>query len=323
MDERYKYIRIGSGVTWVVEAYGREVTTDDNGTGSIKERRKDGDYVMTLWNYDGQAQPNAAVTQLFFILLEIFTRNGNPCVELTLDEYMKQRDLHQRQRASEQLQDDALLLKSMCVQFGDRVRGKRTNYRIMSVFDDLQYWGRSNPARLIVTFGSSYAAYLSTRGVMPFLSKLNAINPRLNPNSFYFGEKILEFHYLNYGKPNDGVIAVKTLLKCPFMSAESKLQTATARNRGRIRERFERDMALLSEDLHVLRWEYCGRNGRKLTDDEIDAIYSDFNAFMNALIKFELPDYPPQAKRIKGRNKHIKDAQKQRKKQAQNGTSHS
>ena len=110
---------------------------------------------------------------------------------------------------------------------------------------------------------------------------------------------------MNIGKPNEDIIAVKTLLEAAnfpkYEDIKDKGQIAQ-----RIIEPFNKNLNALSD---ILSWEFCQAKGAALDDTDDQFIYKKFSK-LNVHVFWK--DYPDQARLIERRNKRIVQETKKR-----------
>lgn len=173
----------------------------------------------------------------------------------------------------------------------------------------------------VVCFKFSFdaAKYLSKIQIMPYPEALLKINGKLNPHSYYLGRKLCEHHNMNIAKPNANRISVKALTDaCPDLPTYESVKEGARQITKRIIEPFERDLDALRDDYEILRkWEYCNKDGKPLTDEQLEAY--NYDAWINWLVQFKLSCYPDQTERLEEIEQRKAIAEERRKKAAKAG----
>lgn len=113
--------------------------------------------------------------------------------------------------------------------------------------------------------------------------------------SYGFARLFEEHKRINAGKPNENRISVLTLLNsAPYPLYEELEEKGLARQAGqKIIEPFIRCFDQM-EEYGIATYQFCHKNGRPLTDDELayfDTDYSFFSTLYVELIKHNDPDY--------------------------------
>ena len=234
--------------------------------------------------------------QLVDTLVIELTETGarNPTVILTVAEYMKQRGLRDRKEAKKQLTADLAILTGYALTW-DETRGKETLPYAGVAVTDHWVWADKQKTAVAFTFGYTFFQILKGYPVMPYPALLQRINAKRNPHSYYMGRKIAEHKNMNYGKKNEDLIAVKTLLESsPYFPSYDEVIRTDRHLDQRIISPFERDLNALDD---ILTWEYCHSMGKPLTDEELQTMsYRDFEEL---LVKITWRNYPEQIQEAK------------------------
>lgn len=247
--------------------------------------------------------------QLLDLITMHLTENGakSPSVKFTLDEYMQRRGLKDRKAAREQVKADLQVLRGISIQWKKKGGKKTEVYSSMNIADSGEL---KRNGIITFTFGGSFFNMLKSYPVMAYPAQLQKLNNKRNPNSYYLGRKISEHKNMNYGKANENIISVQTLLSvAPYIPSYEKVMETGRQLGQRIIKPFERDMDALQE---MFSWEYCKKNGEKLTGQEIGNLNYILFESLNVLIHWH--NYPDEwqkerlAAKEKQKRKRIKKA---------------
>jgi hypothetical protein len=130
------------------------------------------------------------------------------------------------------------------------------------------------------------------------------INIQKHPNSPHFSFKITQHKHMNYGKPTADTIAVKTLLEgSEIPSYDEVMENYKGMTQRLIIDPFERDLDALQENFS---WEYCGKNGIPLTNEEIHNF--TYDVFIKSNIKITWAYFPDQTERLEKKQIYIEQA---------------
>lgn len=274
-------------------------TKSDPKTG-IATYKYDDDFSIFIADFNDLKGFRTSTSQLLDALTMAYTQSGtnNPIVSLSITDYMELRDLKDRKSARKQINEDL-----------DTLYMASINYRRINVKDNEPEENKKDymearviqkrgivKGNIIVTFADDYKALLDSYTIMAYPEELYKINGHYNPYSFYLLRRILEHKNMNVGKKNENRISVDTLLKaCPNMPTYIEVMNTDRAVNRRIIEPFERDLDA-EEVSEVIRWNYCHKNGKPLTDKELTSM--DYNLFQSLLIEFEFKNYPSQVKRL-------------------------
>lgn len=154
-----------------------------------------------------------------------------------------------------------------------------------------------------VKFSYTLAEYLVY--IMPYPLSLLKVNTRLNPNSYYFGKKIVSHHNINADKANSNIISVKTLLECtPELATYEEVMNSNKNLYDRIILRFERDLTELVNNETLVSWNYCNSKHQPLTSGQKQPLNHD--TFIGLYVEFELTSYPDQTMRLQAKSEKTK-----------------
>lgn len=270
----------------------RNTTIDPiTGTATVTQ----GNLTITIPNFEELTSFKTSTHQLLDALTEVFTAQGasTPVVSLPLEEYMNKRGLKDRKEARKQADADLETLFNAKISFKEKKKkGGEQDYHDIRIID-----GKGIRNGIInVTFGTTFSNILSGYPLMPYPTQLYRLGKK-NPNSYYFLRKLSEHKNMNIEKPNEDIIAVKTLLaSSPNLPTYKEVMETGRQITQRIIEPFERDMNALED---TLTWEYCHSNGEPLTGEELskELTYEDFEKLLIKITWRE--DYPENEERRK------------------------
>lgn len=227
--------------------------------------------------------------QLFDIIGAQSKKTNSPRITMEISEYMKLRGLTRLQTAREQVQRDLNTLYNVSLDYRDNNGEYGTNGSIRLISAQFVRNGVFQ-----ATLSLELWEYMQSKSFPMYIPpQLYEINSHKNPHSYYLLRKICEHKNMNRGKPNEDLIAVKTLLGAasgiPTVEEVRKLDRNT---KERIIVPFERDMNELTP---TLQWEYCHNKGKSLTRSELDGM--DFTLFQTLMIRIKWVYYPEQSKK--------------------------
>lgn len=289
-DTLHDYILQNNSTNTLTKFNSKDATIDSI-TGTAKFQR--GNFILTIPNYTSLAGLKTSTWQLLDALFMKFTADPRKekTTRLTLDEYMQLRKLKKRQTAKEQAIADMDILRSAGITL-EELRGKeKVSYRFVNL---AQSGSVEKNGNITIKWTEEVHTNLLNAPVMYYPRQLQEVNPRLNPNAYYMGRKAAEFKNMNALHHNAGdIISVKTLLESApaIPSYEEVAETDRAFTR-RIIDVFERDLTALGD---TFTWEYCHRNGKPLTEEELNDF--NYNTFISCNVKLNWLDYPNQNKR--------------------------
>ncbi len=256
--------------------YGDVVITKD-GT-AIATRNN---FTLTLANFDDLKGFKTTTKQLFDALIIRLTEDGakTPQIEIPLKEYMKQRGLKNEKEAREQVKNDLKTISKTTISYLQKGKGGR-----IQNYEDINITSKTGIVNGVirVKLAPDFFGEVSQYPFMQYPNLLLQLNSKRNPNSFYFLRKLAEHKAMNKNKPNENIIAVKTLLEAsPEIPTKEEATQAGRHFTQSIMNPFERDMDALTD---TLTWHYCKSKGENLTDEELDDL-NNYDTFEKALIK--------------------------------------
>lgn len=253
---------------------------------------KKGSFILTIPNYSKIKGLKNSTHQLLDALTIKLTETGavNPNVVLPLSEYMSIRGLKDRKEAKQQAKNDMQILRTASLTWEETNRGKTECFKFVNIADSGEVKRNGD---IVFTFGNTFYNALLRYSVMPYPNQLQTLNNRKNPNSYCLLRKISEHKCMNFGKVNEDLISVKTLLNCaPYIPSYEEVMRTNRNYKERIIEVFERDMNAFEE---TVTWNYCHKLGKPLSNEELKKM--DYNTFENLLVKINWNVYPIKALR--------------------------
>ena len=264
------------------------------------------DYMQLINDAKTQGLKTSTFKLLDAIVLG-FTSNGNdPDVCFSLKEYMEYCGLSDIKEARRQVNADLEILYAMSISCDDSAKkDKSRNYMDMRIIDDKGIQNGIVHAHL----ASKIAEMLSQCVVMPYPMSLLRIRSDKFPNAYYMLRRIEEHKFMNAGKANENIIAVKTLLEaCPCIpTIEDVRQSQNREPRKRIVEPFLRDLEAVCEQIGLGTDNYSltYAKGEEIPDEQLKEL--SYEVFIKAYVHFPAnwPGYPDQTQRIAERKKEI------------------
>lgn len=284
----------------MLKANKENIKVDLNGKATIVR----GDLTLTVKNYQNLVGLRASSFQLLDMLIAEATKNGvsqNLEIKLPLRKYMEMRGLKNLKEARNQVNDDLDLLYNLSIHFDqknddDKPRRRSANYADMRIITTK---GIVNSV-IFVTLNTNFYSMLQKSPVMLFPTLLWKFNNKYNPNSYYLLKKISTHKNMNYGKKNEDIISVQTLLNStPILLTYEKIKQGNRNINDRIIEPFERDLDACSD---YFTWQYCHKGNTPLSDEELQQL-NYFN-FANCLVKVNWKTYPNQ-KRLERKKERL------------------
>lgn len=260
--------------------------TIDDISGTAKITR--GDFTVFIKNFQELAGLRTSTQKLIDALMIEFTETGakDTRITLPLKKYMELRGLKDEKKLRKQVDEDLETLFNITISGRQKLKnGQSFNYFDMRLVIDKSI----KNGVIQCTFHPDFYNHMKNCPVMPYHRKLLAIDDKYYRHAYYFHRQLLEHMNMNYGKFNQNIISVATLLAAaPEMPSYEEISKGDRHYDKRIIKPFEENMNKL-EELELIKWEYCNINGLPLTDTQLNM---DFDTFSKLLIKFELTDYP-------------------------------
>lgn len=305
LPSRYKLIRQGILTNEVTKIAPRKKTKPETTLSGLAKFKR-GDFILTVKDYMKTAGVRTSVHQLFDALCEALTVGGvkDPIIKIPLRDFMSLRGLKDEKSARQQIKEDLSTLSNFRMTFSEKRRNKpTTSYFDLAVIGS---HGIKN-SFIVVAFDPAFIELFETYNVMNYPLILLRLNAHNFPHAYYFGRKITAHKNLNYGSPNEDIIAVTTILNSsPYMpDAES---VAGKHYKQLVIDPFEENMNALED---VLTWEYCHSKGTPLTDEELSALYDKggYHTFVTLLVQVHWKDFPTRPPKPKKRTANKKKQQ--------------
>lgn len=230
---------------------------------------------------------NQSAARLLDCLVIIATTHGlqNTIIRLPLKEYMSMRGVSDIKEARAQVNRDLDALWR--VSFEYKGIGKHRNEWFKARLCDAV--GVIKNGEIVFSFAPTFFNSLKindngSAAFMHFPREALTKSIKYNPFSYCLARKMAEHKRMNRGRPNENIIAVKTLIEaCPNFPT---YQEVAAGNRGiaqRIIAPFERDMDALTE---TISWHYAG----------IEESPADYASFIAATVVIIWKNYPDTGK---------------------------
>lgn len=254
---------------------------------------------------------NVPTQQLFNFCLCKLTEKGLQTEELKIPikEYMTARGLKDKKEARKQIKNGLDVIYDCSLSFKDK--GEKGQFRDYKDVRILSSKGIEN-GYIIAEFSQSFVTMLKSSGYpLKFPKRLFKLSGR-SIYAYNMGVRIIEHKNMNAGKPNENIMAVKTLLYTTSLPTYEEVKKGDRSYNQKIITPFVKGL----DDLQAcgITWEYCHENGKPLTDKECEDL--NYNIFENLLIKFTFEDYPDQTERLKRKEKQKKQIERNKKRQA-------
>lgn len=289
----------GTGTNELVKITTSKNTPVDPFKNSIIIKR--GDFELTIETSNPNIVLRTSTHKLLDILMLTYSETREKEVTISIQDFMKLRGLKDRKTAEEQVKEDLATLYSLSASFRQKEGNKIVAYNDARI---IQGKGQSFKNGIIrVKFGDDFFNAMQSYHVMPMPPAFLALNDKHNPNSYHLGRRIALHKNMNYGKPNEDLIGVITLLEaCPNLRTHEEVyKNGKQSYTQKIIDPFYRDMNEL-EATGIFTWEYCHSNGMPLTDEELENL--NYEIFKKLLVKITWHIYP--AREIKVREEKPK-----------------
>lgn len=264
--------------------------------------------ILKIPNYAKLTGLKTSTYQLLDAITIALTETGakSPTVVLSLKDYMERREIKDRKEARKQITTDLDVLLKTSLSWEEKCKGKSIPYAGVNITDSWM-WADAKKTAVVFTFGQTFYNVLLSYPIMRYPAQLQTLNSKRNPNSYYLLRRITEHKNMNIGKPNEDIIAVKTLLEAAHISSIDKVRAGNRNIADRIIAPFERDMNAFSD---TLVWSYCHSKGVPLTEEEKKNFSYDF--FISLMIKTEWKNYPNQTTRLERKVERLEQAKKKK-----------
>lgn len=216
-------------------------------------------------------------------------RSSDGAVRLPLSEYMDMRGISSVNKAREQVNRDLDVLFN--ASYSWMFDGKK-DYIDKHLISEK---GIRNGV-IIVKFTDFMVDVLGKSPVMSYPMVLLKKSSNRAPNAYPLGRKLSEHKNMNIGKPNENIVAVKTLLQvCPTIPSYEVVRTS--KDSRHVTKRIIKPFEDALDDLdEILTWNYCHSNGQPLSKDELESM--DWKVFSSSMIQVYWRNYPDQTRRI-------------------------
>ena len=250
---------------------------------------KKGDFELVIENSNPNTVIRTSTHKLLDILMLTYSETREKEVTISIQDFMKLRGLKDRKTAETQVKEDLATLYNLSASFRQKEGKKIVAYNDIRI---IQGKGQALKNGIIrVKFGDDFFYAIQSYHIMPMPPAFLALNDRHNPNSYHLGRRIALHKNMNYGKPNEDLIRIDTLLEaCPNLKTHEEVYKNGGRHyNDKIIEPFERDMDAL-EATEIFTWEYCHSNAVPLTNKELENL--NYEIFKNLLVKITWHIYP-------------------------------
>lgn len=250
------------------------------------------EFTVIIKNFNENSKIRTSMHKLLTALLIEFTETGSKDTKITLslDKYMKMCGLKNKVAARRAVNEDLEILYNLSISFTQNIKDGRK--KKPKNYMDMRLVVKKGIMNGIITchFFSEFYELMKTYKPMPIHKKTLTLDDRYNPHAFYFLKKLCEHVNMNYGKDNQNIISVASLLaSSPEMPTYEDVQANKNRKYKQfIIEPFRRDMNKLIE-IQAVTWEYDNKDCEQTWD-----------SFIKANVHFELIDYPVRALKDEG-----------------------
>lgn len=213
----------------------------------------------------------------FLMMSYVLNGRSKKTMKIHLNEYLKLRGKEETKNTIKEIRkeiNEALeLIKNISISFTSE---KRNNHLHMSL-----YGGTSGIVNNIIhfNFNNDFLEYLDEipKQFMYIHKEIFTFNDKYNPHSYYLLRRACLHKRMNFGKSNENIIGMKTLLDyCPkFTAYQNYEQLQTKKFSQWIIEPFEKDMDIIT----AFSWEYLGNQPttfNKLLSKKIQLTWNDY-----------------------------------------------
>lgn len=142
--------------------------------------------------------------------------------------------------------------------------------------------------KAVFTISEDLAEYLVSAYVMPYPEALGLCSPKTS--AYYYGKKMADNYNQNFGRKNQNIIGVATLLSCSQELPKYDKIKSDGQIYQRIIAPFERDIKSLVELGILDEWKYCTENGAPLPDGRKNP--QNYEEFIKLNIYYVMAEYP-------------------------------
>lgn len=228
------------------------------------------DLTLYIQGYEELAKgANTSAVKLFDALVMEAGQQKNPLIRIPLKHYMSLRALKDEKEARKQIKQDLDILKRISFSFANAKQ---------EWLDISLYGGRSGIYNGIIEFRFTpeFFASIPENQFMFIPMGYFATRDRYNPHTAYFMRRIAEHKRMNYGKANENIISIETLLSAsPNFPSYANLQKGKEKVSEKIILPFERDM----DAMDGINWHYLGQipqNYKEFIESKIEVVWEKY-----------------------------------------------
>ena len=247
--------------------------------------------------------------KLLDVIILRFNQNNNVSeVKFQLDEYMRLCGLADPKEARRQINSDLEILNAISLGY----KSKSVSCSDMRLIEN----GAIKNSLITVHLASDFANMLSKCPVMPYPLALLSIRGDKFPNAPYMLRKMAEQKNLNYKKPNENVISVRTLLESsPLIPAIEAVRGSSNRSqKGRIIMPLIRDLNEACSKVGISKYSFMLKDfseRREISGEEFFNLpYEVIVGNVSIHFSDEWPEYP--ARPIKEKEAEVSTGRKRR-----------
>lgn len=218
-------------------------------------------------------------------------------VVLHINEYMELRGLRDKKETTKQVRKDLNVLTSIKIAWENNEKNSKAtgSFGFINIAEKGEYNAKSNTIEF--TFTQSFFDILKTYNPMPYPDKLFKINSKRHPYSRALGRKIAEAKNMDFNKPKEDILTVKSLLtQCFGMPSYEEVMKGGRDVKRKIIDPFIRDMDALEEE-GICSYHFLHKDNTPLTDKELDRI--SYNDFITLKVVITWFDYPTDIQKAK------------------------
>ena len=270
--------------------------------------------------FDSKIDKLDVISRQFLLTINIFVKKLNikqNDFAIPLSAYMEFRGLKDKKETTKAIKKISDILLGIKITGGERYskNGETLNFINRRIFYKCE---AHNGLILIGIEPDCFKIFTNSPFLSNYNNKLvnpNYLNVRTNPHTFNLYSKIQQLKSINTGKnkPYKDIIGVKTLINATELPPAELIKAQRGSLKHKIIEPFIRDMLKL-EDMGILKFEFCKSKGKRLTDEEIEAVENDHNTFINSLVKITWLEYPDTQKIIETKERNKKKIAKRARK---------
>ena len=229
--------------------------------------------------------------KLLDVMILWFNQNNNvPDVKFQLEEYMRLCGLVDPKEARRQINSDLEILSAISLGYKD----KSVTCSDIKLIEN----GAIKNSFITAHLASDFANMLSKCPVIPYPLALLSIRCDKFPNAPYMLRKMAEQKNLNYKKPNENVISVRTLIEsCPLIPAIEEVRGSNNRSqKERIITPLIRDLNEACSKVGISNYSFvmkdCMGKSEVLLEEFFNLSYEVITNNISVQISDEWPEYP-------------------------------